>query len=207
MKNFLEYLIKDIGFNKNNDRSVEKKLFEGCNAVLTQDDEVENGIYFYINSPKFSDVMFSIFSDSKGNYDYESKAHQYMARKLRKDRTGNLAMGLLNYKSNDSLGELSNGGISISVQEFSKLINNIDSVSKLYKSLYFSSLNNLVATIEGVWVYIYLCYEAGMQADDILLSLMKNEVSKDQMNCVLKKDIDLEMIHIFLRQLDQVKNR
>ena len=200
MKKVIEYLIENSNFSiSKNQKTIRKKLFADYEVIIKQDKKVDSEIYIYINSERFSRIMFSMFSDMKGNYNYDSLAHEYSPRVLRKDTSGNLAMGMVALLENDSLGEFSNGGVNIAIQEFSEIVNNIDSAAKLYQKLYFSPLNNLVATLEGIWVYIYMSYEAGISVSDILLSLKNKEVTNNQLSSVLDKDIDEDILNEFWR--------
>ncbi len=198
MNNIFSYMTEnnDFTFNKNG-HVIEKHLFDDYIIVFKLDDEFNEGIYIYLNSVRFSKIMDLMFNDHTNKYNYMSLAHQYLPRKLRKDKSGNLAMGLVGFSEEKPYGEINNGGESIKTDSLSEIIKSMNSKSMLLQHLYHSPFNSLVATIEGVWVYIYLSFEAGLTVKDILLSLSINEVTTEQMSCVLKQDIDREVLEEF----------
>jgi len=177
------------------ENSLEIYIFDDFKFVFAPEgddwDSADN-IYTYMVSKKFGVLMGLLFNDSDGEYDKGTLPHSYLARKFRKDKQGSFAMGLaeLNYTGNDY--ELTNGSVTYEIGDLIRSFRDVDSFVALYELMYRSGLQDFIVYIEGAWVYLFVCYEAGLRRDEI-----ENSMVMDNIRCRLKKEFDSEMFDYF----------
>lgn len=211
-----EYLIKNSKYKplaseyNGNDNGLQCNLVGDYSMTLVPDDGLWKNctdIYTYINSTKFSKVMFLLFHNSNGVYDFKSLAHGYLPRKLRKDISGSLGYGMagLELTNNDTV--LNNGGVEFTIEEYINISNRLITKENIFDALFNSKLNDFIAMIECVWVYIYLCFEIEMSIFEILKSLKNPKVRIKAVQCKLKKEIDYKMLEVFKLAYDQSQSR
>ena len=185
---------------------IEFELFSDYRMVLVPEDETwENkcGIYTYLVSKKFSEIMNELFNDEIG-YNYHSIAHKYLPRKLQKDSIGCLGFGLASLESTNNRRELYNGSTKFEVDEFIGLLNGMQSIETIFESLYNTKLHQFIVLVECVWVYIYLCFENNMSIVEVLNSLQDSEHRVKVIQCKLETEIDNKILKTYKNIYDQI---
>ncbi|MAP94195.1 MAG: hypothetical protein CMK07_04515 [Ponticaulis sp.] len=84
------------------------------------------------------------------------------------DRKGILATALVGVNTQQEW--LSSGGIEMGFAQFEQLVKEISCPLKLQKALFGGRLTYFLSTIESLWVYLYLSFEA----EQSLTAIAKN---------------------------------
>ena len=123
---------------------------------------------------------------------------------MRKDKTGILATALVGVDGGYS--SFLSGGLHYSSERLVEIIDMIKSPEALRMVLFGGELTFFLASIENIWVYLYLSASMGMSTSDIA----------DDLNAILKSDFEgiskwrlkggptEEVIHYFLEEHEQV---
>lgn len=159
------------------------------------EDEVDS-VYVYFFSEKFSRLMLEMFRE-EGNVFAD-----YLPRKLRKDTSGCLAMGMPGVGISDRLKTqvFYNGGEEIEVLEYYRLVEAIDCPEKLINHL-FKFDKSMVADVERYWVYLYLLCESGYRnAKNLALSTQEQYAKR----WGSAKEVDLSITIEFLKVYEQI---
>lgn len=139
--------------------TVELAFTEGDEDDL--DDQFDDEWFVYLNDKSFSATMESVF-ENDGNF-----FNAYMARKLRKDKSGNLGMVMALLSASEDNGLcFHSGSMEISTEDFLKLPSDITNYSSLIDHMLSGpGLGTFFSFTEGYYVYLYLCCKADWSAE------------------------------------------
>ncbi len=158
-----------------------------------------DSVYMYFYSNKFATLMSEMFKDA-GNAFVD-----YLPRKLRKDTSGCLAMGMPGVEHSAKLQcqVFYNSGEEIDVSEYYRKVEAIHCPENLIAHL-FSFQKNMVADIERYWVYLYLLCEAGLRDASILASSTQDQYANRWGS---SKEVDTLIATEFLRVYEKTPNK
>ena len=168
--------------------------------------------------PLFGDTLLFLRWESKHDLRMEFRSHIFAKTKnslfnnyleicsairppiMRKDRTGILATALLGVDTENS--NFLSGGVQYSSARLAEIINTIKTPEAMRMVLFGGELTYFLATIENLWVYLYLSASMGMTSSDIV----------DDLNFILESDFEgitkwrlkaeptPDLIHYFLEE-------
>lgn len=192
MKSLRESLL-DIGFSKKPKNIMDLNIFKDYRMQFMPEKKWDDTawIYFYFMSKGFAKVMQFLFLN------HESMCNQYMPRKLRKDNEdGCLGMALISCdKMDDGDFLFESGFFKMKLSEIPLVLERCKAPDEMFYVMY-NGIGNLLAFIEGPWVFLYMCCERGMSMLDIEKEI--NNASEDiTKKWRLYKPIDSEIINLF----------
>ena len=101
-------------------------------------------------------------------------------------------------ESQEGSVSLLSGGESITLLRMGELLRQMDSPENVFRILYDTELTLFLVMIEGMWVYLYLAAERGLDAPQILDELSSPMLQRDKRRWHLDRAIDLDVIQAFL---------
>jgi hypothetical protein len=159
-------------------------------------EDAETWIDIYVNSRRFSVVMERLFNGSAFPFDV------YKRRKLIADTSGNLAMVLTTFRDEADGFYMRSGGMNLEMREAGKLLDEVRTPESMMTLLCRTEFGRGIAMIEGVYAYLYLAAESGLDAGAIL-----DQVNNDAalQPCIrrwgqLKRPFDRSLVSAFLTE-------
>jgi hypothetical protein len=194
----LKKLLLDLSFEQKAQRVLSRVLFRDYVVELAP----ENGrwtrepseIHMYVKSQRFSRLMMRLFSRS------EFPFSSYVERKLQNDETGCLAMVMPSVRRQDSSVALFSAAIYITIERLDELLANAQNPQSFYQLFYETEFGRFLAKIEGVWVYLYIAAERGLDATQIQDELRTGIQQLEVRQWHLKRPIDGAVICAFLAE-------
>lgn len=202
MNDFKKYLVSN-GFSEQRKNAFVLYLTNDVFIEITLDEatwkkygDVEFHLYVY--SHVFGLLMTELFKDQ------ESIAWKYIARKLRKDTRGCLAMACVSVDidaKNFEESKLSSSNILVSLKKFIDDINYVKNSDRLIrKAFYEGVLDSLVFPIETVWVYLFFAAKLKLSELETLNLVQSSSIDKkNKRTWNLHQEIDLEIIDLFFK--------
>ena len=139
-------------------------------------------VYGHLFSKRFAEVMNRMFCRPDGSYNGSSLANSFLPRKLRRDKAGCLATGMPMIESFEDSFILVNSGEEVQFPDLIAQLRRLESVEDLQTFLYQSRSGNLLASVEGDWVLLYLCLERGFTFEQTIQEISKDNVQPRSRN-------------------------
>lgn len=139
------------------------QLFQDYSFVLDIDAVAGSAgeAFIYLKCKRFSDQMSLVFCDEDVDFD------KFKGRKLKKDNTGTLAMASVGVVYRDNNWWLVSAGIEVLLSRLLAIFAHLQSPSRVKRFLFDGEFYHFLAAIEGVWVYLFLSFEAGEDSKSV----------------------------------------
>ena len=179
---------------------------------------------FYMRRELFGDYSFDAFIE--GNealtlYLFCNRFSQFMdrvqhgfqgmrfdnikARKLCGDREGTLSFVAPGIEKN---GYLLSGAILISTETLGKNLDQLNNPQDVHSLLYGSKLKNFFPKIEGVWAYMFLLFDMGLNQSEVLTRVLEEKhADVIASGWRLKGDVDQQTVSMLYEAFNQISSR